>query len=114
MDVEEFSASIFVLTEREIMNVFVTVLQHEYGIDLRVCTNQEKALEAARSFMNDTIDEIEGHEDIEDQIAEFNENIASKGLNNIEKAMEIYNEMYSLVCEGEEIHHISIQEKPVV
>jgi hypothetical protein len=49
MDVEEFSASIFVLTEREIMNVFVTVLQHEYGIDLRVCTNQEKALEAARS-----------------------------------------------------------------
>lgn len=102
-------------TAVETVPVFVTVLQHEYGIDIRVCTNQEKALEAARSFMNDTIDEIDlGIDEIEDQIAEFNENIASKGLNNIERAMEIYNEMYSLVCEGDEIHHISIQEKPVV
>ena len=100
--------------QRKIMNVFVTLLQHEHGIDLRVHSNREKALETARSYMKSTIDEIEEDEEIQDKILDLNRKLDAKNVNDLEEAINIYNEIFDICCSGDEIHHISVQEKSVM
>lgn len=93
------------------MNIFIVILEHEHGTEAVSRRKENDADLAAVGLMRSTMDELEelidGDADGVKQFDELHQHLVEM---KIDKAMDVYNDLYADFAPASEIHRIIIKQ----